>query len=684
MKFRDMNEIFSDKMEHEKRDKGIYYTPEYITEYICKKALLFYLSPDKISHSFSDLIESYYENPETLQKKLLSLKILDPSCGEGAFLYKMDEILTDLHLKLEYLKKNKQNKNTHNSNLSINNICFKRESKRHLKKEIFKNNIFGVDLHKSPNFNSEISVKEGNSLISDLTVHDKAFIWDDEFKEIQNNGGFDIIIGNPPWGADLEGIKSYLESEYDFVTNGQYDSFGLFLYQNIRDLLKSDGIIGYLIPNELCFIENYKALRNYLLKYKVLEIINLGFEIFEDVQKPSLIIFIKKERFTKDSTDVVKIGTGLNSEDKTLLSKMEILLKELIERSHYFRKQSEFKSNNDQIFDIFSNEEDRRIKQIILENNFNSLKDYFLNGRGIDTNKKGIHLICPKCGLLNPPFGRGHSGRIKKKKCKAEGCSYYFQKSNKKEYKKVQLISENNYPQEGYNAPGYIGEDLHKLHFNRNPRAFKYFGDKFNSDIKNREKYKKYSEISWGKDKLYYGEKLLIRKVSTGHNLQIMVSNDYLITNQQIYIFKKKKDFDHISILYFLGILISRLIHYYYIKEFGDPEKKVLPHFTQSKLKILPISMPNLQSVEYKKIINYVQNLLYLVNKIENDKNKMGETYQKTNYQSHKLRKKNLMEEIQKNYEKLDELVFNIYNINKKDLKNRIINESNRYQFEMY
>jgi predicted RNA-binding Zn-ribbon protein involved in translation (DUF1610 family) len=679
-----MNDIFSDKMGHEKRDKGIYYTPEYITEYICKKTLLYYLSPDKITHSFRDLIENYHEKPETLEKKLLSLKILDPSCGEGAFLSKMCEILTDLHLRLEYLKKNKKNKNTKKLKLLINKNSFESEYKRNLEKKIFRNNIFGVDLNKSPNVKSAISVKEGNSLISDFSVHDKAFIWDDEFKEIQNNGGFDIIIGNPPWGADLEGMKGYLENEYSHITNGQYDSFGLFLYQNIRDLLKPDGIIGYVLPNELCFIDNYKALRKYLLKYKLLEIINLGFEIFEDVQKSSLIIFIKKRRFRKDSRELVKIATGVNREEKTLLNNMDIALEELIEKRHYFRKQSELKSNKDHIFDIFSNEKDRRIKDIILENNFKPLKDYFLNGRGIDTNKRGIHFICPKCGLLNPPFGRGHSGRINKKLCKAEECSYYFQKSHKKEYKKVKLISENNYPQEGYNAPGYIGEDLHKLHFNRKPRAFKYFGDKFNNNSNNRGKFKKYSEISWGKDKLYYGEKLLIRKVSTGHNLQIMVSDDYLITNQQIYIFKKKKDYDRISILYFLGILISRLIHYYYIKEFGDPEKKILPHFTQSKLKILPIPMPDLDSDEYKKTINYVQNLLYLVNKIENHKNKMGEDNQNTNYHSYELPMKNLMERIQKNYGKLDEIILNIYNINKKDLRDRIINESNKYQFEMY
>ncbi|TXT58193.1 MAG: hypothetical protein BAJALOKI2v1_420015 [Promethearchaeota archaeon] len=675
MKF-NYNKSFPSKSLVERKDKGIYYTPEYITEYICKKALLAKLSQDVNAQSLKAFLNENKHNLNVLEKKVNSLKILDPSCGGGAFLSKMVEILFKFHLKLNALK---------------GTFIRKENQNKELKNKILSNNIFGVDLNQNCTLSKEASIKSGNALITDQSYIKNAFPWEEEFKEVLDGGGFDIIIGNPPWGANLEGFKEYLEKEYEGISVGQYDSFGLFLYQNIRDLLKTGGILGYVVPNELCLIETYESLRSFLLRYELLELINLGFDIFPEVNKPSLILFLRKEEIEKyqnknsrnPSSKSVKIITGLSESEKSLLKNAKANLKDLVIDKAYYRSQMDFASNKEAIFDIFSTKEDWQIKEIINKKNFRPLKHYFFNGRGIDTNKSGTHYICPKCGLLNPPFGRGHSGRIQRKKCQANTCDFFFEKKDKNLYEITTLISDKDYPEPDFNAPGYIGEDLHKLHFNRNPRAFKYFGDKIFGDMHTNQEYYKYSKISWGKDELYRGDKLLIRKVSTGHNLQVMIYKDYLITNQQIYIFKKKKKVDHISLLYFLGILVSRLIHYYYIKEFGDPEKNILPHFTQAKIKALPIPEPDVKSEDYKKIITCVQNLLDLVKKYQQEK---GDP--KRNLSNHKQKlsgnkKYSIEQKIKKNYKNLDDLILDSYNISSTPLRSRIISEANKNGFEM-
>ena len=248
------------KIKTNKRKKeGIYYTPEDITFYIVKSTIGAWLNEHKTKigiNNITTLPKNEKEKKKQLElwkqykKVLKNIKILDPACGSGAFLtqafnYLLNEwkLIFDVIEKLTSKKIDKQNNGIFN-----NSLTKKQELLSKIKKDIVTNNIYGVDLNnesveitklglwlksasrKDPLALLDENIKCGNSLISDKKITDKAFCWDKEFKEIMNNGGFDVIIGNPPWGAELsENEKKHLKTRFDNIDTSTPNTFSYFL-----------------------------------------------------------------------------------------------------------------------------------------------------------------------------------------------------------------------------------------------------------------------------------------------------------------------------------------------------------------------------------------------------------------------------------------------------------------------
>ena len=95
-------------------------------------------------------------------------------------------------------------------------------------------------------------------------------------------------------------------------------------------------------------------------------------------------------------------------------------------------------------------------------------------------------MICPICSFLNPPFGVGRAGRVQTKSCVNEECEFSFERTKAREdeeedleekhYQLEYIFSSENFGtliDEGFDKPGYIGADLQRFHFVRQPRSFK-------------------------------------------------------------------------------------------------------------------------------------------------------------------------------------------------------------------
>ena len=121
--------------------------------------------------------------------------------------------------------------------------------------------------------NLEKNIKCGNSLIDDPEFTDKPFKWKIEFPEIFKEGGFDVVIGNPPYVRQekIKEIKTYLENHYEVYT-GVADLF-VYFFEKGLNLLKKGGIFSYICSNKFTQTKNDGPLRKFILDHKFLKYI---------------------------------------------------------------------------------------------------------------------------------------------------------------------------------------------------------------------------------------------------------------------------------------------------------------------------------------------------------------------------------------------------------------------------
>jgi len=281
-----------------RKEQGIYYTPTYVVDYIVKNTVG-ELSKDK-------------------KFDFKNIKILDPACGSGSFLMKAFDYLVTIDKKKT--GKVEQTK----LDLAGATATYGR------KVEILKNNIFGVDLdpkaveiaqlnlllkaaekkHRLPTLQENIKV--GNSLIEDSAVAgDRAFKWEEQFKDIMQNGGFDVVIGNPPYISNWQLSESnrpmveYLAEKYYEVTEGHWDVYILFIRKALQ-LVKENGYVSFIVPSSLAKEKYGKKLRNIIIKeFQLVSLTEFNTQsVFKDVARQYLIFVIRKKSNTNNNTNI--------------------------------------------------------------------------------------------------------------------------------------------------------------------------------------------------------------------------------------------------------------------------------------------------------------------------------------------------------------------------------------------
>jgi type I restriction-modification system DNA methylase subunit len=334
-----------------KRD-GIFYTPDYIVRYIVENTLGTYLreEEERLKIEFrlkGDINDSNYAQRERkayikYNEFLSNVKVVDPACGSGAFLVYVFDYLLAEHTRVGKI-------------LELDKGI---ASFGEVYKNILQRNIYGVDLNEESVEITKLSlwlksaqkgkkltsldsnIKCGNSLIAEPDVAGKkAFSWGEEFEEIMKGGGFDVVVGNPPY-VRQELIKDqvpYLSSHYA-SHSGKADLY-VYFFELATRLLKDNGFFGFISSGK--FIEaNYgKPLIEYLTKsVKFESIVNFGdLEVFEGVTAYPLIMIARKSqmsgtfKYTKiDSLNFGSIDSAVSKDsvDQTMGG--------FIENSHKF------------------------------------------------------------------------------------------------------------------------------------------------------------------------------------------------------------------------------------------------------------------------------------------------------------------------------------------------------------
>ncbi|KLI47207.1 methyltransferase [Brachyspira hyodysenteriae] len=307
---------------------GVYYTPEYIVDYI-------------VANTVGEAIKG--KKPE----EIANIKILDPACGSGSFLLGAYKYLLNYHI--EYYNKIKDRAKFKGSKEDV--IKENGDLTIWIKKQILRNNIFGVDIDsnavevtklsllmkclegESPAsiqnnqdlFNEralpslEDNIKSGNSLINsnfnsegerlfasdeDTQYKIKCFSWEKEFSSVIKKGGFDIIIGNPPYVkeyTDRESFENVKKGNLSKYYQGKMDLWYFFVCFGL-DILKENGKLGFIAPNNWITNAGASILRNKVLTdSKILKYIDFGdFRVFLEAGIQTMVFILNKEKIDED------------------------------------------------------------------------------------------------------------------------------------------------------------------------------------------------------------------------------------------------------------------------------------------------------------------------------------------------------------------------------------------------
>ncbi|WP_282019111.1 Eco57I restriction-modification methylase domain-containing protein [Salegentibacter mishustinae] len=311
-----------DKQKSKRKKDGVFYTPKYITKYIVENTVGKLCNEKKSELGFRE--EEYYKGRkrrkrETLEQLLkilddyrewlLKLTICDPACGSGAFLNQALDFLIKEHLYIDEMR----------GKLLGGSFRFPG-----IENTILENNIYGVDINEESVEIARLSlwlrtakphrklndlsgnIKCGNSLIDDKKVAgDKAFQWETEFPEVFKNGGFDVVIGNPPYLRKQGLVENYPKMDeyyqnFYISATANYDIYTLFMERSFP-LIKSSGFVSFILPHKFLISDFGLGIRKFFHQnFAVTEILHFGSHlVFSDATTYTAIVTLSKRQQKK-------------------------------------------------------------------------------------------------------------------------------------------------------------------------------------------------------------------------------------------------------------------------------------------------------------------------------------------------------------------------------------------------
>lgn len=402
-----LGRIFENLLEDNK-DKGAFYTPKEIVDYMCRESIIAYLQNDKFSQKGNELIRNFIETlnidlldtkqRDYIEHQLLKVKICDPAIGSGAFPMGLVNLLSKIFIVLRTYKTIDQAK---------------------MKRYIMQQSIYGVDIEQGavdiarlrfwlamvvdenepqPLPNLHFKIMQGNSLVEsykgldlsslmkpvpgrldyiseegrkhlrsslayffnesdhelrkkrlveiknivtdmaynadsnvnltelDSSANDQFFMWHTWFADVFENGGFDIVIGNPPYLKEGRANKAIFEAVKESpYYQGKMDIWYMFACRGI-DMLKPDGNLCFIATNNWVTSSGAKKLRQKInTDAQIIQLCDFkDYMIFKTASIQTMIMQFKKNKAAQSYQFDLRNLLGTELEDVVqLLNKEE-------------------------------------------------------------------------------------------------------------------------------------------------------------------------------------------------------------------------------------------------------------------------------------------------------------------------------------------------------------------------
>lgn len=652
-----------------KKAGGVYYTPDYIVEYIVKNTI-------------GEIIKD--KTPAQVEK----IKILDPACGSGSFLIAAYQYLLDWHLNYYITNEPENWKKGNNPKIfdSKNGVQLTLKER----KKILLNNIFGVDIDKNAVEVTKLSlllkvleyegqevqqrelfqerilpdlhlnIKCGNSLIGSEILNNNdeiglvelqkinPFDWAQEFSDILSNGGFDVIIGNPPYLKEYTDTTQFhlvRESNLNRYYEGKMDLWYLFACRSI-DLLKENGYHSFIATNNWITNAGASILRNkILLETSIQKFIDFSdFKVFQTASIQTMIYVItKSSKKANHSINYIKVldkNISPNDLKDFILNNNQNYKKSF----EYFKTSLSRNEYKDKTFTFVNS-----IYSDIL-NRIKNDKAYFLNNNDV---AQGI--VPPQDFVI-----ASHLAILKNDSIKKGDGIFVISES---EFKALNLSK----AEETIVKPYYTTNELQRYYGNPDNKYFVIYTDK-----EARENIKKYPNIKAHLDKFkkiitsdfkpyglhrardkkfFEGEKIIsLRKTSvptfTFTDFPCYVSQTYFVIKPE-----------NKNLKYLTGLLNSKVVHfwlYYKGKKQGDQLQ-----IDKAPLLEIPLMDANNKNDEYivVKSVDKIINLLKTKSSVKTDQEK-----------------KLIDMQIDVEEKRINEIFYRIYGLSEDDI--RVIEES--------
>ncbi|MEN9370559.1 MAG: hypothetical protein RI952_1424, partial [Bacteroidota bacterium] len=598
----------ADKTKGKRKKDGVFYTPKYITKYIVENTIGKLCSDKKTELKLDvdfNIFEyqkadsklnakgiALYETLNQYKAWLLTLKILDPACGSGAFLNQAVNFLIQEHQFVDDIISELTNTPLRLYDTDI---------------AILENNIYGVDINEESVEIAKLSlwlrtarqgrklsnlsnnIKCGNSLIDDPAVAgDKAFDWHEEFPEVFAKGGFDVVIGNPPYVRKQGLMENYpemcnfYEKKFQSAT-ANYDVYVIFMERSFQ-LINLNGVVSFILPHKFLITDFGIGIRSFFTANNCVE---------------SLVHFGSHLVFNEAATYTCIVNLTKTKKEKVFFKKLNplVLLAPFSWDYMYYKNlnSSNWDLQSERVFDVISklNSQPYKVEDVfdkIFQGIATSLDDVYVFQGVKDGNiikgynpKYDYHFEI-EIGLVKPIVG----GR---------------------EIFKYNTPEITNYVIFPYNLVGNVSAMSEKYIEKEFPLGYNYL-KRFETEIRGRERGKMNITEGWfnyiyPKNLNYFhNPKIMTREISLGCNMTYDQMGEYY-HNTKVYSFIKKTEFK-IDEKYYLGIMNSRVM-WFFLKNTGSEYGGGYYVFKTNYLK--PFPLPEISN-NSQIIIDFVNNQL--------------------------------------------------------------------------